>query len=203
MTCSRFLLNVCFVIGNLSRWFVMTCWSAASLHLHLLNVSNWVYNLMQTHATPYPFVGFVTCISRSRERNCPSYVPVSFTCFGSFTILLPQQYIISWAMLITSRSSFEFLHSALLAITSVTLVISEVIIRRRSKYRESGIRRRAHSRLTSLTLSGAVQIPPISDISCLMCFTTRKISFSILSSHFLLCNSAQAFSMSWTIIVLP
>ena len=29
---------------------------------------------MQTHATPYPFVGFVTCISRSRERNCPSYV---------------------------------------------------------------------------------------------------------------------------------
>ena len=74
MTCSRFLLNVCFVIGNLSRWFVMTCWSAASLHLHLLNVSNWVYNLMQTHAIPYPFVGFVTCISRSRERNCPSYV---------------------------------------------------------------------------------------------------------------------------------
>ena len=74
MTCSRFLLNVCFVIGNLSRWFVMTCWSAASLHLHLLNVSNWVYNLMQTHAIPYPFVGFVTCISRSRERNCPGYV---------------------------------------------------------------------------------------------------------------------------------
>ena len=29
---------------------------------------------MQTHAIPYPFVGFVTCISRSRERNCPSYV---------------------------------------------------------------------------------------------------------------------------------
>ena len=74
MTCSRFLLNVCFVIGNLSRWFVMTCWSAASLHLHLLNVSNWVYNLIQTHAIPYPFVGFVTCISRSRERNCPCYV---------------------------------------------------------------------------------------------------------------------------------
>ena len=58
MTCSRFVLNVCFVIGNLSRWFVMTCWSAASLHLHLLNVSNWVYNLIQTHTIPYPFVGF-------------------------------------------------------------------------------------------------------------------------------------------------
>ena len=29
---------------------------------------------MQTHAIPYPFVGFVTCISRSRKRNCPSYV---------------------------------------------------------------------------------------------------------------------------------
>ena len=31
---------------------------------------------MQTHAIPYPFVGFVTCISRSRERDCPSYVLV-------------------------------------------------------------------------------------------------------------------------------
>ena len=29
---------------------------------------------MQKHGIPYPFVGFVTCISRSRERNCPSYV---------------------------------------------------------------------------------------------------------------------------------
>ena len=72
MTCSRFLLNVCFVIGNLSRWFVMMCWSAASLHLDLFNLSSSAYNLMQTQS--YPFVGFVTCISRSREHNCPSYV---------------------------------------------------------------------------------------------------------------------------------
>ena len=74
MTCSRFLLNVCFVIGNLSRRFVMMCWSAASLHLYLLNVRNRVYNLTQTHAIPNVFVGFVACISRSREHNCPSYV---------------------------------------------------------------------------------------------------------------------------------
>ena len=89
-------------------------------------------------------------------------------------------------MLITSRSLFEFLHSALLAKTSLTMVMSEVIIRRRSKYRESGIRCHAHSRLTSLTLSGAAQIPPISDISCLMFFTTRKVLFSIPSSSLLL-----------------
>ena len=49
----------------------------------------------------------------------------------------------------------------------------------------------------------AVPIPPISDISGLMFFISRKISFSIPSSSFLLCNSAQAFSMSCTITVLP
>ena len=40
MTYSRFLLNVCFVIGNLSWCFVIMCRLAASLHLHLLNVSH-------------------------------------------------------------------------------------------------------------------------------------------------------------------
>ena len=82
MTYSRFLVNVCFVIGSLSRRFVMMCWSAASLQLCLFSVSHWVYNLMQTHATPYAVVGFVhafqvricTCISRSREHKYPNYV---------------------------------------------------------------------------------------------------------------------------------
>ena len=74
MTYSRFLLNVCFVIGNLSWCFVIMCRLAASLHLHLLNVSHWVYDSMQTHAIPYSFFGSVVCISRSREHNCPSYV---------------------------------------------------------------------------------------------------------------------------------
>ena len=80
MTYSRFLLNVCFVIGNLSRRFVMMWWSAASLQLCLFNVSHWVYNLMQTHAIRHPLVGFVhpfqvricTCISRSRENKYPN-----------------------------------------------------------------------------------------------------------------------------------
>ena len=71
-----FLLNVCFVIGNLSRRFVKMCWSAVSLQSCLFNVSHWVCNLMQTHAIPYSLVGFMhafqvricTCISRSREH---------------------------------------------------------------------------------------------------------------------------------------
>ena len=82
MTYSRFLVNVCFVIGSLSRRFVMMCWSAASLQLCLFSVSHWVYNLMQIHAIPYPLVGFVhafqvricTCISKSREHKYPNYV---------------------------------------------------------------------------------------------------------------------------------
>ena len=67
MTFSRFLLNVCFCRGNLSRWFVIMCWLAVSLHLRLLIVSHWVYNLMQTDAIPYSLFGFVACISR--EKN--------------------------------------------------------------------------------------------------------------------------------------
>ena len=50
---------------------MIMCWSAPSLHLHLLNVSLIVYNLMQTHAVPYSFVGFVACIPRSKAHNCP------------------------------------------------------------------------------------------------------------------------------------
>ena len=53
---------------------MIMCCSAASLHLHLLNVSHGVYDSMQTHAIPYSFFGSVVCISRSREHNCPSYV---------------------------------------------------------------------------------------------------------------------------------
>ena len=74
MTCSRFFVKRLFVIGNLNRWFVMMCWSAASFNLHSWNVSHWVYNLMQNRAIPYSFVEFVACISRSREHNCPIYV---------------------------------------------------------------------------------------------------------------------------------
>ena len=76
VTYSRLLLNVCFLTGNLSRWFVMMCWSAASLHLHLLNVSHCLYDSMQTHAITCSFFRFVTYISRSRKNNCPSYVPL-------------------------------------------------------------------------------------------------------------------------------
>ena len=50
---------------------MIMCWSAPSLHLRLLNVSRIVYNLMQTHAIPYSFVGFVACIPRSKAHNCP------------------------------------------------------------------------------------------------------------------------------------
>ena len=56
-----------FCHGNLSPWFVMMCWLAVSLHLRLLIVSHWVYNLMQTDAIPYSLFGFVACISR--EKN--------------------------------------------------------------------------------------------------------------------------------------
>ena len=56
-----------FCRGNLSRWFVILCWLAFSLHLRLLIVSHWVYNLMQTDAIPYSLFGFVACISR--EKN--------------------------------------------------------------------------------------------------------------------------------------
>ena len=50
----------------------------------LFNVSQWMCNLMQTHAILYSLVGFIhafqvricTCISRSREHKCPKYVPL-------------------------------------------------------------------------------------------------------------------------------
>ena len=56
-----------FCHGNLSRWFVMMCWLAVSLHLRLMIVSHWVYNLMQTDAIPYSLFGFVAFIWR--EKN--------------------------------------------------------------------------------------------------------------------------------------
>ena len=87
MTCSRSFLNVCYAIGILSRWFVMMCWSAASLYQRLLNVSHWVYNLMQTHAIPYSLVGLVACISRSREHNCANYILLGKNYFVHIHIL--------------------------------------------------------------------------------------------------------------------
>ena len=54
----------------------------------LVNLSHRVCKLMQTHAIPYFLIGFVACITRSRECNCPSYV-----FLGRNIILSIHEYI--------------------------------------------------------------------------------------------------------------
>ena len=113
MTPSRFFLsNVCCVIGNLSRRFTKMCWSAVSLQSCLFNVSQWVCNLMQTHAIPYSIVGFMhafrvricTCLSRSRENKCPNYVP-----FGR-KIICPYWYTHEDIRKLEGNNSLECCH---------------------------------------------------------------------------------------------